>query len=112
MEDFRALSEEYPLRLGELVRFLRQDGGGFPLTDKLLECGVAAGLACRPCPDGAPTNPAGAIQALEESDYIIGMAIRAGYLSPLQGSHILSKGQTLLALLKKEGWKDEEGDSQ
>ena len=108
METFRKRSVEYPLRVTELVRFLREDGGGFPLADRLLQCGVAVGMACRTGPDGAvPDDPAEAVRHLKEIDYILDMAVRAGYLSERQSRLILQDGRALLTDLEEKRWEQE-----
>lgn len=112
MESFRQLAAEYPLRLTELVRYLRENGGGFPLTERLLQCSVAVGMGCRAGGDGrTPADGTQAICVLREVDYIIDMAVRAGYLSELQSRLILQDGRQLLTELEGKAWEVEEGEA-
>ena len=89
---------DYSVRIAELVRFLREEGGGFPLDEKLLTCGVEVGLACRvPEKQGARR----AADCLREADYLIEMAAKAGYLSEQQTVHIREDGRRLLKMLEE-----------
>lgn len=86
---------EYSLRVAELVKFLRADDKGFPLSDELLSCGVEAGLALR-----SPTKDSRrrAAEALRRADYLLEMAVGAGYLTERQSVHIREEGQVLLTM--------------
>ena len=83
-------SRDFSIRIGELVRYLRENGQGFPLCDRLLSCGVNAGLSIR---EGRTSEAA---KLIEEADYIIEMAVVAGYLRTKQDVHIRADCKDLL----------------
>lgn len=91
---------DFSVRIAELVRFLREDGRDFPLEDQLLECGVGVGLACRALAEDGGRPPGGGaervLELLQESDYLLEMAVRAGYLTQRQSVHIREDARTLL----------------
>ena len=86
---------DFSMRIGELVRYLRENGQGFPLCGRLLACGVNAGLYIR-C---GKTQEAA--ELIEEADYIIEMAVVAGYLTQRQDVHIRADCENLLEILNK-----------
>jgi len=89
---------DFSIRIAELVQFLRSDKLGFPLSDRLLNCGVQAGLACRMLDSGSAGDAKSAKQAAElvtEAEYIIEMARVAGYLREEQCVHIRQDCKTL-----------------
>lgn len=86
-------AQDYAIRVAELVKFLREDDKGFPLADELLTCGVEAGLSLRePGTEGFKT----AAGALKKADYLLEMAVSAGYLTERQSVHIRDEGRILL----------------
>lgn len=84
---------DYSIRVAELVKFLREDGRMFPLSDVLLSCGIETGMALRE-PDTKGFRQAAA--ALRKADYLFEMAVSAGYLTERQSVHIRDKGRALL----------------
>ena len=46
-ESLKEKGLDFSMRIGELVRYLRENGQGFPLCDRLLFCGVNTGLYIR-----------------------------------------------------------------
>lgn len=100
--DVAQMGFDFSVRIAELVRYLRESGD-FPLGDQLLECGVGVGLACRRLnrDDGSP--PGGeaerAIELLQESDYLLEMAVRAGYLAQRQSVYVREDARTLSDLI-------------
>jgi hypothetical protein len=95
---------EISVQSAELVRFLLADGQNFPLRERLLDRGAAVGLCCRKMVDGNdPKIRREAMDALEEVDYIVEMAIHAGYLTPMQGNALRDDCGELLSALKKQG---------
>jgi hypothetical protein len=95
---------EISVQCAELVRLLRTDGQNFPLRERLLYRGAAVGLCCRKMAGGDdPKMRREAIDALEEADYIVEMAMHAGYLTPMQGDTFREDCGELLAALKKPG---------
>ena len=84
---------DFSMRIGELVRYLRETGQGFPLCDRLLFCGVNAGMCIR---SGKTSEAA---EFIEEADYIIEMAVVAGYLTTHQDVHIRADCNNLLKML-------------
>ena len=90
-------SYEYSVRIAELVRFFREDGNSFPLSDELLGCGVEAGMQLQ---KRGEENSNSAIAALEKIKYLISMAVNAGYLTKLQSEQILFETDELLTNLK------------
>ncbi len=84
---------DFSERVAELVRYLKAERKEFPLTGKLLDCGVGAGLAAR---EGKHRSAAEHIKA---ADYIIEMAARAGYLREAQAKPIRSEAKLLLDAL-------------
>ena len=84
---------DFSIRIAELVRYLREDGKGFPLCDRLLYCGVTAGQDIR---NGRNREAA---ELVGEADYIIEMAVAAGYLTPRQDVHIRADCENLLEML-------------
>lgn len=94
---------DFSIHIAELVKFLREDKEGFPLTDRLLACGTRAGFGCREAQDGfAKAKTLGeAREQVREADYIIEMAARAGYLTERQSLPIREECAALLAALKE-----------
>ena len=100
---------DYSVRVSEMVRFLREDNKGFSLCDRLLYCGVGVGLCCRRFGENSEPDPFEVKRAkshLEEIDYIVDMAVRAGYLTEKQSVHIREDGRNLAELL--ENWPAEQ----
>ena len=86
-------AQDYAIRVAELVKFLREDDRGFPLADELLACGVEIGMALRePGTEGFKK----AAEALRKADYLLEMAVSAGYLTERQSVHIRDEGRALL----------------
>ena len=87
----------YSIRIAELVRYMHENEPLFPLCDRLLACGIQAGLASREWKQNHNKKNAEHISDYTvEADYIIEMAITAGYITQQQGVHIRSDGQTLI----------------
>lgn len=84
----------YSLHIAELVRYLQESGKKFPLHEKLLDCGVKAGFYSRD-----PEQKQAMLQYTKETDYIIQMALHAGYLSNTQTVHIRKECECLLSQL-------------
>ena len=98
-------SFDFSIRIAELVQFLRTDKLGFPLCDRLLSCGVLAGLACRELgtdEKGRKKTVKEVTALVTEADYIIEMASVAGYLTMEQSVHIRADCKSLLELLAGE----------
>ena len=85
---------DFSVRVAELVRYLREGEARFPLDERLLYCGVMAGLATR------QKNKAKAAECVEEADYIIEMAGKSGYLTNRQAGPIRSAAKNLLDELR------------
>ena len=100
----------YSVRVAELVKFLLEDDNHFPLSEVLLSSGVEAGLAVQQ--NDSPDALKRGIEALNRVDYIIGMAVRAGYLTERQSSHIRKEGRDLLKELTQASKPESEQDTQ
>ncbi len=85
---------DFSVRAAELVRYLREKGGAFPLADKLLDCGVCAGLAMRENDRGE------AAAQIRRADYIIEMAAKSGYLTEIQARPLRTEARALLDALR------------
>lgn len=83
------------VRIAEIVRYLKEEGGEFPLGDKLLDCGVKAGLSAR---EG---DVKAAADYVRQADYILEMAVKSGYLSERQSLPIRTECAGLLAALEE-----------
>ena len=92
-------AQDYAIRMAELVKFLREDDKGFPLADELLSCGVEAGMALREPKTGGFRRT---IEALKKADYLLEMAVSAGYLSEQQSIHIRDEGRALLDAVNEQ----------
>lgn len=89
-------ARDYSIRIAELVKFLREDGKQFPLSDALLSCGVEIGMILsNPDEEGQRQ----AVKVLQKTDYLLEMAVSAGYLTELQSVHIRDEGRVLLETL-------------
>lgn len=95
--DIAERAYDYSVRVAELVRYLKAEGKDFPLSDKLLDCAVSAGLSTR-----TPDRKAAA-DSVREADYLIEMAAKAGYLTQRQAAHIREDGKALLSILEENG---------
>ena len=93
---------DFSIRIGELVRYLRENGQGFPLCDRLLFCGVNAGMNIR------GGKIAEAAELVEEADYIVEMAVVAGYLTAHQDVHIRADCESLLKMINGKNGKSGE----
>lgn len=92
---------DFSIHIAELVRFLRKDREGFALTGRLLDCGTRAGFCCSAAGDAGMRREAR--EQAGEADYIIRMAVRAGYLTGRQGLPVLEECAALLAALEEAG---------
>lgn len=93
-------AQDYAIRVAELVKFLREDDKGFPLADELLACGVEAGMALWEAESG--NNWQRTAKAIRKADYLLEMAVHAGYLTELQSFHIRDEGRALLETLETQ----------
>lgn len=95
---------QYAIRIAELVRYLQENKKTFPLCDQLLACGLAAGMNCKELGEGETEGTVPrrlALHSLKEADYIIEMAVYAGYLTELQSIPIREEAKSLVRLLKE-----------
>lgn len=92
-------AQDYAIRVAELVKFLREDDKGFPLADELLTCGVEAGLYLR---EPGAEDFEKATESLLKADYLLEMAVSAGYLTERQSVHIRDEGHALLGALNEQ----------
>jgi len=86
---------DFSIQIGEFVKFLREDGKGFPFCERLLVCAVSAGMALR---DGRKDK---AVEYLKETDYIMEIAVAAGYITQRQSVHIRGDCESLLKMLNE-----------
>jgi len=94
--DIAARAYDFSVRIAELVKYLREDQKDFPLSERLLSCGVGAGLALR------ANDREKAVDSLREADYLLEMAVKSGYLKEIQSKHIRQEGRELLAILEEK----------
>ena len=107
-DSIREKGFEYSIRTAELVRYLQENGKTFPLCDRLLTCGLTTGLSCRELSEGEAVKEIQLeliLHNIKEADYIIEMAVYAGYLTELQSVHIREEGKDLMKLLQKQDWR-------
>lgn len=88
---------DYSIRIAEIVKHLRSDDKGFPLCDDLLKCGVDAGMCLRD-----PLDKEKAENCLDRVDYLLEMAVTAGYLTARQTERIRRNGQDLKQMIPKQ----------
>lgn len=86
-------AQDYAIRIAELVKFLREEENAFPLSDALLACGVETGLSLR---EPGDTGFRQAVKALKKADFLLEMAVSAGYLAERQSIHIQNESRALL----------------
>ena len=95
---------DYCIRTAELVKYLRETGKNFPLTERLLICGIETGLACKKLNDeeiGEIKKAAScAISQLNEADFITEIAVAGGYLTQQQSTHIRNDGKEITRMLR------------
>lgn len=84
---------DYSVRITELVRYLRESGKGFPLDAELLSCGVDIGIALKQNEEWQYEK---ASAALKKAEYLIGMAVRSGYLTETESKRVLADTRLLL----------------
>ena len=94
--DIEDIVYNFSVRLVEIVRYFKEDGGGFPLCDKLLDCGVRAGISARA---GSHEEAADYVR---QADYILEMAVKSGYLTERQGLPLRTECRKLLAALTSQ----------
>ena len=85
---------DFSMRIGELTRYLRENGKGFPFSDRLLDCGLSAGMLCS---EGKNNE---AMKYIGQAEYIIQIAVKAGYLTEQQSVHINADCKSLMKLLE------------
>ncbi len=85
---------DFSVRVAELVRYLKEERKEFPLTGKLLDCGINAGLAVR-----AGKHKAAA-ESVTQVDYLLEMAARSGYLTEVQTRELRADAKKLLDELR------------
>ena len=94
---------DYSIRIAELVKWMRETGNSFPLTDRLLVCGTEIGLACRELENeegtGFMETVNSALSRLREADYITQIAVTGGYLTKMQSVHIRKDGNEIAKVL-------------
>lgn len=83
------------VRIAEVVRYLKEEAGGFPLGGKLLDNGVRAGISAR---EG---DLQAAADCVRQADYILEMAEKSGYLTGRQSRPIRAECAELLTALKE-----------
>lgn len=114
-DELREKGFDFSIRIAELVQFLRTDQRRFPLCERLLDCGVQTGLACRAWLEGGRQRGGKAKQAaalVVEADYIIEMAQVAGYLTQEQCVYIRADCNNLIRLLAEGGIREEPSEDQ
>ena len=89
------MAYDFSVRVAECVKYLKDNNKHFPLTDKLLDCGLMAGIAVR---DGKRGEAAGYVA---RADYMLEMAARSGYMTATQARQIRADAQKLLDELRK-----------
>jgi len=87
---------DFFIRVTELVKYLRENDRGFPLAEQLLTCGIHAGLALR---NGKRQEAA---ELVAQVDYMLEMAVVAGYLTPQQSVHIRADCENLRSVLSEK----------
>lgn len=100
--DIEDIVYNFSVRLVEIVRYFKEEGGGFPLCDMLLDCGVRAGISVR------TGNCEAAMEYVWQADYILEMAVKSGYLIERQGLPVRTECRTLLETLANEGKRQRE----
>ena len=93
--DIEDIVYNFSVRLVEIVRYFKEEGGGFPLCDMLLDCGVRAGISVR----------TGNCEAAME---YVWQAVKSGYLTERQGLPVRTECRTLLETLANEGKRQRE----
>lgn len=97
---------DFAIRVAELVRYLREKPERFPLAAEMLAAGVRAGMAARDLEDLASAAQASrtreAAAAVDEVLYYLEMAVRSGYLTELEASHVRTMGANLRKALTGE----------
>ena len=88
---------DFSVRVTECVRYLIEDKKCFPLCDKLLDCGVSAGLAAR------VGDKKAAAEYVAQADYILEMAARSGYMTVTQTKLIRADAKRLMEELSQQG---------
>jgi hypothetical protein len=108
-QELREKGFDFSIRIAELVQFLRTDQRGFPLCERLLDCGVQTGLACRASAEGGQQGKKAkqAAALVMEADYIIEMAQVAGYLTQEQCIYIRADCNNLIKLFADGGSSEE-----
>ncbi|MBU9726226.1 four helix bundle protein [Diplocloster modestus] len=99
--DVQELAYDFSVRIAEIVRYLKEEGQEFPLSGKLLDCGVGAGLAAR------KNSRKQAADCVKQADYILEMAQKSGYLTERQVKPTRGKGDALLRLLQGKAGTDD-----
>ena len=94
---------QYAIRTAELVRYLQEQEKKFPLSEKLLCSGFAAGKNCCNMIGGKDLREFSyvAAECIKEVDFIIEMAVHAGYLTEMQSLPIREEGIALIELLQE-----------
>jgi len=103
-QEIQKRSFDFSIRIAELVQFLRTDRLGFPMCERLLDCGIRTGLLCRWPEENSKTQRANtqlAITYVREADYIIELARVAGYMTPEQCVYIQADCKELLEKLNQ-----------
>ena len=94
---------DFSIRISELVKYLKSSDKGFPLSERLLICGINIGLSCRKIGTNLDNDLVNdAIELLTEADYIMEMAVVGGYLTKQQGVHVRMDAIEIIKKLKEE----------
>lgn len=102
-------SFDFSIRLIELAKYLRDENKEFPLTERLLICGIGIGVDLRiasGCMGKEKTaRMAQAVAYAAECEYLLELMVKTGYLAEQQSRFVLEECAEIIKLLERNGFR-------
>ena len=105
MKDLVAKSFDFSIRIVELANYLAEEHKQYPLIGRLVECGTGIGICLRLSNESAKNlqdSYAHAYRLLLETEYLLELLAKTGFVSELQTRPILTDCRFLKDGIEKQ----------
>lgn len=105
MKDLIAKSFDFSIRIVELANYLTEENKQFPLIGCLLECGTGIGICLRisdEFPKNIQESYGQAYRLSMETEYMLELLVKTGFVNEIQIKPILSDCRFLKAGIEKQ----------
>lgn len=105
MKDLVAKSFDFSIRIVELANYLEEEHKQYPLIDRLVECGTGIGFCMRLSNETAKKLQDSYAQAYRlslETEYLLELLAKTGFVSELQTKPILTDCRLLKEGIEKQ----------